>query len=255
MSSRPSEKQRLKANSERPAHWAVVLGLLLLLLATVAAAQPANQAAVVVRFSDERVESYCVSFAEEEISGYALLERTGLAFEAQEVGMGASVCQVDDVGCGSNNCFCQCRGATCEYWSYWQMRDGAWQYASGGASINRVRHGDIQGWSWGPGSVSQAIAPPAATFEDICVDGGSSGPADNGESATLSAEGQVVVLPTATVERPPEPDSSASEGGLGAEAGSPLASYGAFGLLLLVLGALALVVARRRTADAESDEA
>jgi hypothetical protein len=39
-----------------------------------------------------------------------------------------------------------------------------------GASSYRVAAGEIDGWSWGPGSLTEALAPPDLTFEQICTD-------------------------------------------------------------------------------------
>lgn len=224
----------------------VALVMALLLAASVAAAQAPNQAALVVRFGEERVETYCVPFEDAEISGYELLDRAGLSIEAQEVGIGASVCRLDDVGCAASSCFCECRGGTCEYWSYWQWRDGGWQYSAGGASISRVRHGDIQGWSWGPGSVSEAISPPEYTFEAICQGAGESdGPAT--AMATPVAEAAVSTLSAteAAGETPAQGDGTMAEGEQAGD-GFPT-SYLVFGALLLLLALAAVAASRRRS--------
>lgn len=151
--------------------------LLLLLLALAVATRPGvaqedspagNRAALVLRLGEERVESRCVSFAEESISGYELLRRSGLDLEVQEVGMGVKLCRVDDVGCPAGNCFCECRGEPCTYWSYWHWNEGEWQYSVAGASSYAVSDGALEGWSWGPGTPSEAIAPPQLSFDDVC---------------------------------------------------------------------------------------
>lgn len=149
----------------------LLLALLLLPLLVAARLQgdEPNQAALVVRLDDERVETRCVSFAEETLSGQALLERSGLAYVVDATSAGVFVCSVEDQGCPASDCRCQCRGEPCVYWSYWRLREGEWQYASVGATLTEVRDGDVQGWSWGPGSVTAAIAPPAVTFEEVCA--------------------------------------------------------------------------------------
>lgn len=207
-----------------------------LLIPVVGAAQTGNQAGLVVRFGEDRVETYCVSFEESEITGRELMERAGLALEFEEVGMGASVCRVEDVGCGSGNCFCQCQGGTCEYWSYWHLRDGEWRYAASGASITQVAHGAVQGWSWGPGSVSEAIAPPDVTFEEVC------GPEEPvPEAAAEGGESMAIDTAEETSETPAE---AASDDG-GSEQGLP-SSYLFFGLAVVALAVIAVVANRRR---------
>ncbi len=210
---------------------AALLAIAMLVVSAVWA-QDSNQAALIIRFGDDRVESYCVTFGEETISGYELLERAGLVVEAQEVGMGASVCRVDDVGCSSGNCFCQCRGGDCRYWSYWRLQDGAWQYSVSGASITSVAPGDIQGWSWGPGSVSEAVAPPVTSFEEICLGAGD-------ESLSGGALATAVAI---------DPPGAATEPAtaVGAQPDSESRSLLGFALLLAVLAALALVASRRK---------
>ncbi len=131
-------------------------------------AQTPNQAALVVRFGDGSVQTRCVSFSEPQISGYELLLRSGLPVIADVQGMGALVCSIDGTGCPAHDCLCQCRGSNCVYWSYWHQINGAWQYSQAGASIYPVTHGAIQGWSWGPGSISGATAPPVVEFDAVC---------------------------------------------------------------------------------------
>lgn len=216
-----------------------VIGFWLVVLALLAgAAQAGNQAGLVVRFGEDHVQTYCVSFEETEITGRELMERAGLALEFEQVGMGASVCRVEDVGCGSGNCFCQCQGGTCEYWSYWHLREGEWRYATSGASITQVAHGEVQGWSWGPGSVSEAIAPPDVTFEEVCSpDASVAEEVDGGESVAIST-------PQGTGE------AAVAEQVTGAEEDDEAipSSYLYFGLFIVALVVIAAVAGRRRRA-------
>lgn len=132
-------------------------------------AQDQNQAALVVRFGDGNVEKRCVEFDESQISGYELLTRSGLPVELDAQGLGALVCRIGDVGCPADDCLCQCSGGgECRYWSYWQRAGGGWQYSQIGASNRMLGDGEIDGWSWGPGNVNEAIAPPDLTFDDVC---------------------------------------------------------------------------------------
>lgn len=169
---------RYGETAPRPAHppgWAA--GLLLLLLAaagvTLARAQDANRAGLVVVHGDGRVVSQCVEFAEDEITGMELLERSGLDLNVDAAsGMGAIVCRLDQEGCAfpAEPCFCQCRGQPCVYWTYWNLDGDQWQFSNLGASSRKLRHGDVDGWRWGEStqSASQATIPPHLTFEEIC---------------------------------------------------------------------------------------
>ncbi|MCI0577777.1 MAG: hypothetical protein L0332_30530 [Chloroflexi bacterium] len=134
------------------------------------AAQEPNRVGVVVRFDDEHVEMRCVEFSEAQISGYEALDRTGLVVEADSQSLGGAVCRIGDTGCPAGDCFCQCRGGgECTYWSYWQRDEEAWKYAQVGPTTYQISPGSVDGWSWGPGSVNSAIAPPAVSFEEVCA--------------------------------------------------------------------------------------
>jgi hypothetical protein len=148
-----------------------LIGLILIGLVTAVSAQEPNRAALVIRLEDGQTISHCVEFTEAEINGYELLNRSGLELETEVVGMGATVCSIEGQGCPANDCFCQCKGGgDCLYWSYWQLKEGAWQYAQAGASTYRVYDGDIQGWSWGIGTPDEAVEPPLLTFDEVCTE-------------------------------------------------------------------------------------
>ncbi|MGQ9501970.1 MAG: hypothetical protein ACUVSF_11505 [Anaerolineae bacterium] len=114
----------------------------------------------------------CIEFHEEQISGYDVLERSGLALIPMAgSAMGVSICSLDNRGCNypAEDCFCQCQATPCIYWSYWHMIDGQWQYSSLGASNYWVRHGDVEGWVWSEGEYGQSgQPPPMLRFEEIC---------------------------------------------------------------------------------------
>lgn len=158
----------------QPAHpprWAAALLWLLLAAAGVSLvqAQDANRAGLVVVHGDGRVVSQCVEFAEDEITGMELLERSGLDLNVDAAsGMGAIVCRLDQEGCSfpAEPCFCQCRGQPCVYWTYWNLDGDQWQFSNLGASSRKLRHGDVDGWRWG--ETSQATIPPRLTFAEIC---------------------------------------------------------------------------------------
>ncbi len=150
-------------------------------------ASDANQVAVVVDFGDGRIATRCVGFSEESISGFEALSRTGLPVETDFQTGGAAVCRVDGQGCPSEDCFCSCRGGgDCMYWSYWHLQDGAWNYSAAGSGLYQLHGGEVDGWVWGLGSVTQASPPPVIPFGEICVNEAANSP-----------------TPTATVVQPP----------------------------------------------------
>jgi hypothetical protein len=141
--------------------------------ATTAQAQPgANQAGVVIRHGDGRVVTACVSFDEPQITGIQLLQRSGLDLNVEASSTGAGVCRLDGEGCSvpQQSCFCQCEGATCNYWSYWQLHAEGWQYSNFGASGSEIKPGQVDGWAWGAGATEGTNGkPPALTFADVCT--------------------------------------------------------------------------------------
>lgn len=172
--------------------------VLVLLAYTPSGASDDNRVAVVVDFGNGQVAKRCVSFAEEQITGYEALERSGLPVETDFQSGGAAVCRIDGQGCPANDCFCACRGGDgCNYWSYWHLSNGAWSYSSGGASIYQLRDGAVDGWVWGLGSVTQASPPPLVTFSEICTDVASSTPTI---TVTSTPSSTPVILPTAVPE-------------------------------------------------------
>jgi hypothetical protein len=116
-------------------------------------AQATHRAGLVIVFDGERVETLCIEFAEDEISGAELLRRSGLPVVVTGFGgLGTGVCRIDDVGCSDpTDCFCQCRGAECSYWAYYALEDGGWEYLPIGPSQRRLRDGDVDAWVWGSG--------------------------------------------------------------------------------------------------------
>jgi len=145
----------------------VLFLLVTLLLALPASAQEGgqNRAGLIVVHGDGRVLTRCVTFAEERISGVALLQRSGLAVDANTGPMGSAVCTINREGCPANDCFCQCKNNPCTYWNYFHRNaDGSWAYSGMGAATWTVGNGDIDGWVWGDGSAP----PPALAFAAIC---------------------------------------------------------------------------------------
>jgi hypothetical protein len=133
-------------------------------------AQSGNQAALVIRHGQNDVRTACVKFDEPRISGYELLQKSGFDLQIGVQGLGSLVCSINDTGCPASDCLCQCKGGgECIYWSYWHRLDDSWQYSQGGASLYMVAPGEVEGWSWGPGAVNQAVPPPDISFDEVCL--------------------------------------------------------------------------------------
>ena len=105
-------------------------------------------------------------------------------------------------------------GAQCEYWAYYRLVDGAWEYSQVGATGVKVVDGDLQGWSWGPGNFQSGTEPPVVSFAEVC-------------SAA---------------------DAGASAGGANSRSAIAWTQYAAYGAVLLLLAGMGLVVLLRRRA-------
>jgi hypothetical protein len=136
---------------------------------TVAGDDRENQAALVIDFGNGEIESICINFSEDEISGYEALVRSQIPVEFDFQSAGQAVCRVGQTGCPIDDCFCNCRGGSeCTYWTYWHFSEGQWEYSTIGAGMYRVRDGDVEGWVWGQSSITAATEPRLVDFGDIC---------------------------------------------------------------------------------------
>jgi hypothetical protein len=137
--------------------------------AALARADGPHRAGLVIAHDGE-VLKRCVEFSEDEISGLDLLRRAGVDLNYAQAGQGATICRIDHQGCSypEQDCFCQCQGTPCIYWSAWLLAGDGWKYSNVGASGMWVRDGKVIGWNWAAGSTSQAAPPPSASFEEIC---------------------------------------------------------------------------------------
>jgi hypothetical protein len=130
------------------------------------------RAGLVVALPDGTVIEHCVALGGAEANGIELLQRAGIQVGAWVTPLGSMVCSLDGQGCAypAESCLCECRflGSACEYWAYHTLEDGRWQYAVRGAADRKVRHGDVDGWAWGRGSLVEGTRPPLRTFDAIC---------------------------------------------------------------------------------------
>jgi energy-coupling factor transport system substrate-specific component len=157
---------------------------------------PPNRAGVVVQFGDGTLRTACVDLgAQDRITGEELLRRANLGPVMEYSSLGGIVCSIDSQGCGypQQSCWCQCKGDPCVYWQYYHLVDGAWAYATIGASSHMVRAGDVDGWSWGAGEGEQGMRPPLLSLEDVCVSPAESSPAAAAPASMVATPVPVVV--------------------------------------------------------------
>lgn len=137
--------------------------ILSVVILTSGSAQGLPRAGIIIQFDENRIDTKCIEFNPgEQLTGFDLLEYTGNSVIASINSMGAAICKIDDKGCPEDDCFCE---SPPNYWSYWHLKDGEWEYSGLGSSTYQVEDGDVEGWAWGSGE------PPALySFNDICQD-------------------------------------------------------------------------------------
>lgn len=244
----------------------IVVSLAMGILPSGATADETNRAGLVILFGDGRVESRCVAFEQEEITGAELLAHSGLdtIIDASR-GMGITVCSIEGVGCvyPVEPCFCQCMGGgECAYWNYFYRDPGEteWIYSALGAVLRKVRPGSIEAWVWGDGK-----APPPAELDldDVCTppsptptleaqrDGGTGTPGVPTPSpVAIAASPTEMQEPTRVPTNVPTvavPLSSPTPSTVPvADTGQTLASYWLFALMILGLALVGMFVWLRR---------
>lgn len=223
---------------------ALVLIALLLLLPSASRGQGGGRAGLVVRYGDGTIRTSCVQFNGDSISGLELLERGGVDVIAQTSGNNAAVCKIGGDGCDypAETCFCKTgAGGSGEYWAFWRLVDGAWQYSVQGAGVARVRDGDVNGWAWGAGSVERGAEPPLQTFAQICP-----------VAEAVTAQPTLPLISEAATAQPtPQPvraapEAQAAGGASPAPPNRSIGSYVMFGFMLAVIVGMIIFVQRRR---------
>jgi hypothetical protein len=228
----------------------VVIVLAALGVGTVGAQGGEHRAGLVVQYADGSVDTACVGFSEPEITGLELLTRSGLAVVTATDGVGGAVCKIGPDGCDypAEGCFCRRDGARYVYWAFYTLSGDAWAYANLGPGSVRVRDGDVQGWAWGLGDSGTGATPPVQDLTAIC------GPATPAPSATsLAPQAQPTSAATALVPQAQPTSAATAEPPATAPTATPIPSgqaggswgYLGFGALVLILGAGALIMARR----------
>lgn len=188
--------------------------------ATTDCAQSASaKAGIVVQHQDGSRRVGCVAFGESSVSGFTLLQRSGIAFESvyyPSVG-GDAICSIEGEptspagGWNTSNCL----GSP--YWGvYKAAHGGPWYTTGGGVDAVSIGDGDGLGLSFArsgnspPGAGNPAPAPhpaPAATGTGA---GDGSGNAPPGSGTGRAGPGSPSATPTATGSPSPAPSASAA---------------------------------------------
>ena len=209
-----------------------------------------HHAALVIQHASGSVITRCVAFAEDQITGLQLVERSGVQYEAQNFGsIGTAMCQLDrEPSTVPPGCF-----GSGAYWQYFHRVGGGWQSSAFGASSSVLHDGGMDGWHYAVGanqvpgnvafaSVCGAPTPPAATATQAAPAPSHATPvptATPAPSTSLNAlapsnspQPNAVLTSTGPPTQPPN-----------ATALGPWLAFGSLATLLLALGAVNL---RRR---------
>jgi hypothetical protein len=159
---------------------------------------------LVIQGQGGQTSTYCVSLSPDKATGLDVLRAANLDLNVQAGSLGAAVCRLQNLGCSypAEPCFCQCQGATCNYWVYFTMdTPGKWTYSAQGAGLHKLKNGDVDGWLWNEGTGQTPMGSlPKTSFETICnaptsAPGRASVALDNG----LNAAGYILFAALAVV--------------------------------------------------------
>jgi hypothetical protein len=214
-----------------------------------------HHAALVIQHSSGGLITRCVAFAEEQITGLQLVERSGVEYQAQSFGsIGSAMCQLDrEPATVPPGCF-----GSGPYWQYFHRQGAGWHASVVGASSSALHDGDMDGWRYAvganqaPGNVSFAAvcsAPPPSAAATRAAATGSTRPAP--APATPVATSTPVASPSPMALAPsaaPSPQAVLASTGPPPQPPTPsgIGRWLAFaGTMILLLGLGALNLRRR----------
>jgi hypothetical protein len=151
---------------------ALAIAMLAVLVGHTSAHAQTHRAALVVQhgagWQGARVLFRCVEFAQQAISGIALLELAGVNSgqppQVYDWGAGAeTVCQIDhEPRAVPDRCFGPMSGPN---WSDWSLSSAGWLPRPSGVGGYSIHDGDVEGWSY---SIGYGTPPPATRFSQVC---------------------------------------------------------------------------------------
>lgn len=155
-----------------------------------------GQAGLVIEHGDGSVDTYCVGFSGDSITGAQLLSRAGIGV----VQFNGAVCAVgNQEGCFQPHdfasCYCDSYPPKNLYWSFFTAKPGQpWVYSPVGFASAAAKNGDLQAWRWGVGGPNNAPPPPAISFQQVC--------ASSALEPTATSSQPATVQPTAVASSP-----------------------------------------------------
>jgi hypothetical protein len=119
----------------------------------------AHHAYVVVQHLSGATLQRCVGFAEDTIDGQALMDQSGIEYQAQTTSLGKAVCQVDNEPTTYPKCFPDNK----PYWSLFIETGGAWASAANGYTTVNLHDKEALGWHYVQATDPSPAPPPLAT--------------------------------------------------------------------------------------------
>jgi len=118
----------------------------------------AHHAYVVVQHLSGATLQKCVGFAGDTIDGLALMDQSGIEYQAQTFSFGKAVCQLDNEPAQFTKCFPDNK----PYWSLFIETGGAWASAANGFTDAKVHDKEALGWHYVQQTDPSPAPPPLA---------------------------------------------------------------------------------------------
>ncbi len=118
----------------------------------------AHHAYVVVQHLSGATLQKCVGFAGDTIDGLALMDQSGIEYQAQTFSFGKAVCQLDNEPAQFTKCFPDNK----PYWSLFIESGGAWASAANGFTDAKVHDKEALGWHYVQQTDPSPAPPPLA---------------------------------------------------------------------------------------------
>jgi hypothetical protein len=98
---------------------------------------------------------------------FEVLEAADVELASQSTEFGPAVCGIDNVGCPTDNCFCD----PAHFWAYYHLdaETSSWSAAMEGAGAYVPADGAVEGFAWSgfDAEFNPTVQPPVYTFEQI----------------------------------------------------------------------------------------
>jgi hypothetical protein len=119
----------------------------------------AHHAYVVVQHLSGDTLQRCVGFDGDTINGQALMDQSGLEYNAQTFSFGKAVCQVDNEPTSYPKCFPDKK----PYWALFVETGGAWASAANGYTTVDLHDKEALGWHYVQQTDPSPAPPPLAS--------------------------------------------------------------------------------------------